>query len=39
MSGFGDETYGWTDERNASAITRSFIYKEQTAIDVKGNNF
>jgi len=29
MSSFGDETYGRINERNASPIMRSFIYKEK----------
>jgi hypothetical protein len=35
MSSFGDETYGRINERNASPIMRSFMYKEKTEIDVK----
>lgn len=35
MSSFGDERYGRTDERNASPIMRSFMYKGKAEIDVK----
>jgi len=35
MSCFGDETYGRINEKNASPIMLSFMYKEKTEIDVK----